>query len=1045
MFWTEEKLAKRIAELDELRYRNVKPILEFTAIEDEEGNVGTRPPATAEGGTLKVGEYWAGRDRYVWLIRDVVIPEEWKNEEIVGIFDFGKTGGGNNSGFESLLYVNDKPYQGVDSNHKEVFFPGDFAGKEIRLAFRLWSGLEGGGEPTIQEHKIKQAALACLDLDTDDLYWTSKAIIETVKVFDENRPERQSLLMALDRAFLEIDWSKPGSERFYESVKVARNVLNEELDELEAKHPVTVHVIGHTHIDVAWLWRLKHTREKAARSFSTVLRLMEKYPDYIFLQTQPQLYEYIKNDYPEIYEQIKERVKEGRWEAEGGMWLESDCNIPSGESLVRQLLFGTRFLKQEFGVRSKYLWLPDVFGYNWALPQILKKSGIDTFMTTKISWSQYNRMPHDTFFWKGIDGTEILTHFITTPTSEDIWYYTYNGEITPKTVTGIWESYRDKEINRDLLLSYGYGDGGGGVNREMLEMRRRLDKLPGIPNVVPARAGEYFEKLHQNIEQTDRYIHTWDGELYLEYHRGTYTSQARTKRWNRKLELLLRETEWLSSLTSVLAGDFSIYPQQAINDSWKIVLRNQFHDIIPGSSIKEVYEDSEIEYSEAHDLAKGSWEQLSTALVEEENNTFTIFNSSTWQRDDIVEITAPEGTMENGVWVDAEGNLLDAQKTEAGWLVKVRDLPALGYTTIQYKEAETGNDAETPFVINDNSVETPYYRITWNESGQLESIFDKEAHREVLAVGERGNVFQLFEDKPLNFENWDIDIFYQEKMKEIRDLQGVKVLENGPLSAKIEFTWKYENSVITQEMVVYRNNRRIDFRTHVDWHEQQQLLKVAFPVNIRATEATYDIQFGNVKRPTHWNTSWDMAKFETVGHQWVDLSERNYGVSLLNDCKYGHDIKDHTIRLTLIKCGKYPDTMADQGEHIFTYSLLPHEGDWVEANTVQEAWKLNNPLTYAQGKAKEHAALSLFKVSTDHIMIDAVKKAEDSDKLVLRLHEFTGARAPVTITSDFEIASWQECNLIEEPEGPVHETNKIKFDINPYEIKTFLVELKNKQ
>jgi len=1045
MFWTVEKLASRIAELERLRYRNVISIEDFIAIEDKEGAIGARPPETVHGKKMKVGENWFGRDRYLWLITSLFIPQEWENEEVVGIFDFGKTGDGNNSGFESLLFVNEIPYQGVDSNHKEVFFKKELVGKEISLAFRLWSGLEGGGEPTNQEHKIRFAALACIDLDTDDLYWTSKAIIDTVKIFDENRPERHNLLAAVDRSFREIDWSKPGSQKFYESVRIARSFLNEQLNQMQSKHPITVYVIGHTHIDVAWLWRLKHTREKAARSFATVLRLMEKYPEYIFLQSQPQLYEYIKIDYPEIYEQIKKRLKEGRWEADGGMWLEADCNIPSGESLVRQLLFGTRFLQKEFGIRSKYLWLPDVFGYSWALPQILKKSGIDIFMTTKISWNQYNRMPHDTFYWKGIDGTEILTHFLTTPSDDDGWRHTYNGKITPKTVTGIWENYRDKEINKDLLLSYGYGDGGGGVNREMLEMRRRLDKIPGLPNVIPSRADHYFEKLKKNIKETDRYVHTWDGELYLEYHRGTYTSQARMKRWNRKLELFLRETEWLSTLNCVIKSDFSLYPQGTINDSWKIVLRNQFHDIIPGSSIREVYEDSEIEYQEAYRLVKESWVKSANALVKKENRSLTIFNSSSWVRDDVVEIAASGGMMkEEGIWIDIDGNPLEAQKTQTGWLVEVPNLPSLGYANILFVKSCMKSKTNSPFVINEKCIETPYYFISWNEFGQLERIYDKVAEREVLADGEKGNVFQVFEDKPLNFENWDIDIYYQEKMKEVKDLKKVKVLEHGNLRARIEFSWEYGHSKIVQVMIVYKNNRRIDFQTRVDWREQQQLLKVAFPVNIRATEATYDIQFGNVKRPTHWNTSWDLAKFETVGHQWVDLSERNYGVSLLNDCKYGHDVKGHTIRLSLIKSGKYPDPLADQGEHIFTYSLLPHKGDWVEGQTVKEAWKLNNPLSFYLGKGGNEGKVSLFKSSNEFIIVDTVKKAEDSEKIVMRVHEFAGSRGPVTITSDFRIVSWQECNLMEEPVGSVHKENKIMFDINPYEIKTFLVELKKK-
>ncbi|MBM7691617.1 alpha-mannosidase [Peribacillus deserti] len=1036
MFWTVDKLERRIEELDSYRYRNTQPILSFQALEDQEGNISERPPESGEWGTMNVRDRWEGRDQYIWLKTAVSIPEQWEQQKIVGVFDFGKTGGGNNSGFESLLYVNGKPYQGVDMNHQEVFLDGSLAGTSIDLCFRLWSGLEGGGKPTLQEHQLKKAFIACLDEKADDLYYTAKAGLETVKYLEENQPERQTLLNALDRAFLLVDWSDAGSERFYDSLYEAQSLLNAEIEQMPQNYPVTVTAIGHTHIDVAWLWRLKHTREKAARSFSTVLRQMEQYPDYVFLQTQPQLYDYIKTDYPEIYEQIEKRVKEGRWETEGGMWLEADCNLTSGESLVRQLLLGTKFFRENFGKECEYLWLPDVFGYSWALPQILVKSGIKTFMTTKISWSQYNRMPHDTFKWRGIDGTEILTHFITTP-EDDRWFYTYNGQITPRSVKGIWEAYRDKGVNQELLLSYGYGDGGGGVNREMLEMRRKLDKMPGLPAVKTGRADEFFQRLHETVENTDQYVHLWDGELYLEYHRGTYTSQAYNKRMNRKMELLLRETEWLNALNSVIKGSWSYYPVQDLEESWKIVLRNQFHDIIPGSSITEVYEDSRIEYAEAHELAAGAWNAASQSIAENDgSSSISVYNSSSWNRNDLVKInTKAAGEL---VWKNERGDALDAQKTADGeWLVKVDDVPSLGKSTIRYEQGTNG--AASTFTVSENGVSSHYYEISWNDNGQLTKIFDKKNERNVLASHARGNVFQVFEDKPMRFDAWDIDLYYQEKMKEISSLQDAKIIENGPVRCVVEFKWAYSKSDISQKMVLYADNPRIDFETKVDWHEQDQLLKVAFPVEIRATEATYDIQFGNVKRPTHWNTSWDYARFETVGHQWADLSERDYGVSLLNDCKYGHDIKDNVMRLTLLKSATYPDIKADQGEHLFTYSLLPHEGSWYEGNTVRHAWELNNPLSYVEGQTQ---SVSLFSVSAPNVMVDTVKKAESDDALIIRLHEFAGARGKVELESDMNIQSWQECDLMERNISEVQENKGFVFDIKPYEIKTFIVKVK---
>jgi alpha-mannosidase len=1041
MFLTEEKVKARVTELSKFRYRDTIKLPEWRFVVDVAGEVGTYPPERDNhSSTIKIGERWQGRDLYAWLSSIVTIPSVWTDKKIVGLFDFGRTGGGNNSGFESLLFLNGQPYQGVDSNHKEVFISEDHAGETITFDFRLWTGLEGGGHPVEQEYKFQCAEIAWLDEQVDTFYFDAKAVIETVFVLKENQPDRHKLLKALNQSINLINWLNPGSNEFYESVYSAQSYLEEQLDKMEKNHDVTFHSIGHTHIDVAWLWRLKHTREKSARSFSTVLRLMEKYPEYVFLQSQPQLYEYIKHDYPEIYEKMKERIADGRWEADGGMWLEADCNIPSGESLVRQLLIGNHFLREEFNKESEFLWLPDVFGYSWALPQILKKSGIKTFMTTKISWSQFNRMPHDTFMWRGIDGSEILTHFITTtePWPESR-YYTYNGFMTPQVVQESWDAYKDKHINQDLLLSYGYGDGGGGVNREMLEMRRRIDKIPGLPHAKPSSASNYFKKLHKTIKETNEYVHTWDGELYLEFHRGTYTSQAFMKRMNRKLELLYRESEWLSVLSSIQQKTFSDYPQDKLMEGWKIILRNQFHDIIPGSSIREVYDDAKQEYKVAENIGRDIWKNASTSIVHSADNyTWTVYNSGPWKRNDVIFILN-HNDLGEGRWFDNEGREFTAQYTEDGWYVQMENLPEMGYMTLEFKPERIDKPQNEPFTFTESGVQSPFYNIKWNGKGQLTSIYDRENEREVLVENALGNVLQVFEDKPMMFDAWDIDIFYQQKMEEITSLQSIKLIEKGNVQAKIRFVWEYGASVIEQDLIVYENNRRIDFKTRIDWHEQQRLLKVAFPVDIRSTEATYDIQFGNVKRPTHWNTSWDYARFESVGHQWADLSEGGYGVSLLNDCKYGYDIKDHVMRLSLLKSPIHPDPLADQGHHDFTYSLLPHQGSWKEASTVKEAWSLNNPLTYSEGN-NHLEKMSMLYCSKSNIMIDAVKKAEYSDKVILRIHEFEGNRTHAEIGSDLNIVSWQECDLMERSFGEEVNEDCISFQIKPYEIKTFLVE-----
>lgn len=1038
MFLTERKLDRRITEIKNHRYREVRGLNGFAMCEDEQGEVNPVVPTKfAHGDKMDTGACWSGRDRYLWLHKEITIPDSWKGKRVVGIFDFGNTGAGNNSGFEAMCYLNEKPYQGVDVNHPEVFFPDEFCGKTLRLTFRLWSGLEGGGVPKSQEHRISRADLAYLDEKTDDFYYLGMLVLETVNDLDNTDPVKYNLRNALDEACLVIDWSYPGSDKFYESVHRADELLNEKIDAMDKNSLVKVKCVGHTHIDMAWLWRLKHTIEKASRSFSTVLRMMDMFPEYIFLQTQPQLYAYVKEDFPQLYDEIKKRIKEGRWEADGGMWVEADCNLISGESLTRQILLGNKFIKDEFGKEAQYLWLPDVFGYSWAIPQILKKSGIDMFMTTKISWNQFNRMPHDTFWWKGIDGSEVLTHFITTPepwNEPGSWFYTYNGLLTARTVKGVWDAYSEKEMNKELLIAYGYGDGGGGVNRDLLERRRRIDKIPGLPKLQTSTAGQYFRNLKETVKDTDKYVHTWDGELYLEYHRGTYTSQGYNKRMNRKMELLYRKAEWLTAMYGVRERELKLADQEALTEGWKLILTNQFHDIIPGSSIHEVYEDSRRDYAKTEEIANHVIHEYMDRSLLQDENSFTVYNASGWNMDEIVEVPSTE---DRG-FTDAQGNMLKSQKADGVTYVQVLNVSAMGHQTI-YSHAQKMVQ-ESAFSVNGREIETPFYSVAINAQGQLEKLYDKENQRHVLAPGGRGNVLQVFEDKPIDNDAWDIDIYYQQKMREVTELTKYEVSKCGSLRLVIHLEWKYMNTTISQEMILYSTDRRIDFCTEVDFKERQQLLKAAFPVDIRATYATYDIQYGNVRRPNHWNTSWDQARFESVGHRFADLSERNYGVALLNDCKYGYDVKENVLRLSLLRSGKQPDHIQDVGRHTFTYALLPHKEDFVGGGVVQSAHALNNPMLTAAGREEKECA-SFFFLDNDQVEIDAVKKSEDGKYLVIRFHEFAGSRQKVTLKPEFRFKSWAQGDLMERKIEDAHTEKEVFMELHPYELKTLLFDI----
>lgn len=1045
MLHTETKIRQRIDELKGYRYRYIEHFDGFRVKEDVSGKVNPPMPVwTDEDAMMKPGDRWQGRDRYLWLETKVTLPKEWKTP--VGVFDFGLTGGGYNSGFEAMLYIDGEIYQAVDTNHKEVFFKPEHMGRELSLTFRLWSGLEGGGVPREMEHTYTEAFIALLDTDTDDLIYLSDMVLRTVLSFPEEKPERQDLLAALDEAFLLIDWTEPWSEEFYASISAACVSLNHAIEEMEKYTSLQVSCVGHTHIDTAWLWRLKHTREKASRSFATVLRLMEQFPEYIFLHTQPQQYEYIKEDFPELYAKIKERVKEGRWEIDGGMWVEADCNIPSGESLTRQFLMGRKFMVEEFGKEPEYLWLPDVFGYSWALPQILKKSGIETFMTTKISWNQYNRMPNDTFWWKGMDGSKVLTHFITT-TSEvqpkDRFFATYNGMISPNTVQGAWRAYREKRVNKELLLCYGYGDGGGGVTREMLENRRRLDKIPGLPAVKTTTAGDYFRKLHKTVEESNQPMSTWDGEMYLEYHRGTYTSQGYSKKMNRRMEELYRKTEWLTAMNGIMSEDLSESKQEELTKGWKIILTHQFHDIIPGSSIREVYEDSVVNYGEAQEIAENVIADFYAKALKENGDVYTILNDATHERSGLVWL---EGVCGKKV-CDGQGQMVPMQEADGGAWVYVEEVPSMGvkYLYVSDKDKETAIECSGEICENSEegslTLDTAFYHMKLNAVGQIEELYDKENDCPVLAEGTRGNVLQIFEDKPMNFDAWDIDMFYYQKMQEIANLTERVIVENGPLRSVIRQSYAYHKSYITQDIILYKNDRRIDFKTHIDWHEKQKLLKVAFPVDIRSTYGTYEVQYGNVRRANHSNTSWDRARFESVAHRWADLSERDYGVSLLNDCKYGHDIHDNVMRLSLLKAAKHPDYAADMGEHDFTYALLPHKGDFVKGDTVQEAFDLNQPMCVVKGRLELPAtAGSTIKLSGAYVELDAFKKSEDGKYIVIRFHEYAGAKGKVLVETGFDVKEFAESDLMERPIESFR-SGKMEFSIKPYEIKTILLKL----
>ena len=777
---------------------------------------------------------------------------------------------------------------------------------------------------------------------------------------------------------------------------------------------------------------------------------MKEYPEYVFMSSQPQLYKYVKKNAPDVYEQIKERVKEGRWEPDGGMFVEADCNIASGEALVRQFVHGQRFFKEEFGVDNEILWLPDVFGYSAALPQILQKCGIPYFMTTKISWNEFNKMPYDTFEWEGIDGSRVLTHFVPTRDynkaaveggTETEHFTTYNGYINPSQMKGAWARYSQKYLNEEVLCSFGFGDGGGGPTKDMLENQRRLAKgLPGMPRTKMSTAKEFFHVLDKHV--TDKkYLPTWVGELYLEYHRGTYTSMARNKKFNRKAEFAYQNEEMYAMLDAQTAG--GAYPEKELHEGWEVILRNQFHDILPGSSIKEVYDDSKAEYegifAENKALTDATLAHIA-AGVKAPKHSLVVYNPNSAAAYDLVTFTVPEGMGEPAVY-DGKTNLAVQKTADGTYVFFAAGVPGKGYKTYIVKEEAA--DATPSMEVSTEVMENEYFKVEYNEKGQFAKIYDKKADRDILKPGKAGNVIVSYEDRPHNYDAWDVNNYYTEKSWDIDQVSAMEVVENGPVRACVKVERKYLDSTITQFIYLYHDIPRIDIKNVIDWKEHQIFVKDYFPIDVHTNEATFDIQYGNVKRDTHDNTSWDFAKFEVCHHKWMDVSEDGYGVSMLNDCKYGVGVRNGVIGMSMLKSAIHPNPEADKELHEFTYSIYPHQGGWREAGTVKQAYQINNPLAYSW-KENEGGTLapeySLVSSDQDNAVIEVVKKAEDSDAVIVRLYECYNRRTPVTLIFGKELTSVVECNMMEEGADPVEFTgNQATFEMKPYEIKTLKV------
>ncbi len=845
----------------------------------------------------------------------------------------------------------------------------------------------------------------------------------------------------LDSAFAAVKLdalTKSDQSAFDQSIRDAQS----KLEPLRAYlQQYTIHASGNSHIDMAWLWPWSETVNVVRSTFGTALQLMSEYPNYTFSQSTAQASAWLEEKYPDLFAGIKQRVQEGRWELVGGMWVEPDLNMPAGESQVRQLLLGKRYFKEKFGKDIRIGWNPDSFGYNWQLPQIYKKSGIDYFVTQKLDWNDTTKPKYRMFWWQSPDGSKVLTYFP----------HDYVNSLEPPRMAADVAMFVGKQPDfPEILHLYGIGDHGGGPTRVMLDRGERWSRPDVVfPKLTFGTAQAFFDDVEAKLPQMK--LPVIDNELYLQFHRGVFTSQAETKRHNRESEELMLNAEKFAAMDSLFG---SAYPSQQLNYAWRKVLFNQFHDIAAGSGIAAIYKDADRDYAEIRNIAERSIRQSLGDLAAHVNTSgdgvpVMVFNPLSWIRSDVVEVNVELPKAGTPYIVDDRGQMADWQVLSRESpqryviLLRAKDVPALGYRTYRIRTGNApvfvGKTASTPRLENE------FLRVDVDpQSGCITSLFDKKANREAISPGTCGNLLQAFQDKPKEWDAWNIDADFENVKWNIDKAESVQLIDNGPVRTSIRVVRKFQSSIFTQDYTLDAGSPRLDIVTDADWHEKHILIKAAIAPPVRSDHATYEIPYGSIQRPTTRNTPEEKAEFEVPAIRWGDLSDANFGVSLLNDCKYGYDAKGNVLRLSLLRAPTWPDPHADEGRHHFTYSFYPHTGDWKQADTVRQGYQLNYKLIAMQVDAHQGelpSSWSFAQLAPANLVLTALKKAEDSDALLFRFYEFAGKSGTATLTLSHPFGQAFETNLMEVP-GQTLKTagNEVSIPFGGYEIKTVKVE-----
>ena len=987
-------------------------------------------------------------DDSCWLRKEIVIPERILSQPVKGELKL-------------LLSVDDYGYLWINGKKKGYFpWDGDFVlTKDAKPGERFLvtiKAINNGGPLRLLRAELEMTGQKLLKEEIQDLSLSLRTGQKLLGFDTYQTNARVTVDPGIDKSILDKTEKKKLNKLLQEEVLKINTVALENGDILkyrqsfeevkkalksvaEFSKKFTLFFDSNAHIDAAWLWRDLETKLICRNTFSAVLHIMDVKPDFTYTQSAAQYYKWMQDFYPEVYKGIKERIKDGRWEVTGGMWIEPDCNLPSGVSWDRQLLYAKKYFRDSLGVNVKIGWNPDSFGYNWNMPMFYQNSGIDAFITQKIGWNDTNVFPYRVFWWESPDGSKILSYFP----------FSYVNTITQAYRLVDW--LRQFEANtgfRKLMVLFGVGDHGGGPTIDMINRIQHLKKLFIFPRIEYGTTTDYIKWLKgQNLSK----LPVWDDELYLEYHRGTFTSHGKIKKYNRELENLLAESEKFSSISTMCGNR---YPQNDLKGAWEKVMFNQFHDILPGSGIREIYIDAGEKYKEAEKISDFT---LGNALASINKNINTseikdgqpleVYNPLSWERTDIVKFNLPEGDKNNYSVYDINGKEISSQIIKKDYytnqiLFIASGVPSLGYKTYILKKEKSSMQNSELNVSIDN-LENRFFKVTIDTStGWVKNILDKKKGKELFK--DEGNKLQLLEDKPAQWDAWNIGLTGVEYPSHFRKAE---VIEKGPVRIVVRLyrdylkpgvikdypTPNFPSSFFTQDIILYNGLNRIDFETNVDWWEEHTMLKVAFPLSFSDTVATYEIPYGTIQRSTQRITKWQKARFEVPAEKWADMSSGNYGVSLINSSKYGYDINGNVMRLSLLRSPKWPDPTQDMGKHKIDYALYPHEGSWKQANVVKRGWEYNEPLIAVINDIHNGnlpSSNSFIKLEGDNLILTTMKKAEDSDAWIFQWYESQGKETEAALTLPETPKKIVESNFIEEDGNPV------PFDGNVVKIKT---------